>query len=728
MLRATALVLVGLALAAAPPAHARRKPSHDLLRVIAPVARGTAPAHPFVNVIVRFGSAADGSPADPTTFRARLGKTPLRLDPMVEDGKTVGMRGTIEPGLLKLGARRSNHLRLEVRTVAKPGRTKGSRDVDRIRFRAVEAENQAPTAHLLVASDVVFPDIPTQFDGSQSTDPESDLLTYVWDFGDGLPRSTDPQPRHAFPGGTEDVTVRLTVSDGDQSSTDQITLVGCPPLDPGKTPGTLQVTADQSLEFGAATAPSTRPFMVTNVATASESQLHVRIGVDGPGFVADPAELRLGPGEAAPISVTFTPGETGHHTAEIAVVACATNRDAVHVLVHGYAGDAPGKGPTLAAEPLFFNGIGFGAGVSMLLPSGQQVPANNVTHFCQVPLNGLGTGDVCLVDADCAANGGTCVQSSSVVFDPVDLCADGTGGVYLISDEGTFTDANPLDDTDTSVTILRQRFDANGSPIDTAIIARTTSDTTQIACDGTAAADGGRLFTAEARSVNLTQCFRDQQEQLAVTPKDGGSSPSVLLPRIDAVAGQEFCNGDLDAVADLAVTRDGSAVFASLIDSGLFQLRPTPRLITPDVSEAFLVHPDGNLIVVTATDTGTRGVLNVYKLFPEQAADGALRLADLAPCATFPIPNNRPPGSTLRTTLLGEHSFAVGRATLASLDGTVLVSFFSNGGLQAPPGQPAPLARQLRVQGVAAFASPAGADPCRPLGLISLDLIDQLAF
>jgi len=728
MFRASTLVLVGLTLAAAAPAHARRKASHDLLRVIAPVSRATAPAHPFVNVIVRFGVAADGSSADASTFRARLGKTALRLDPIVEDDKTVGMRGTIEAGLLKLGPRRTNRLRLEVRSVAKPGRPKGIRDVDRVRFRAVEAENQAPTARLLVGSDVVFPDISTRFDGAQSTDPESDLLTYVWDFGDGLPRATDPAPRHAFPSGTSDVTVRLTVSDGDKSSTDEVTLVSCPPLDAGKTPGALQVSAEQSLEFGARTTPATRTVTVTNLATTSESQLHLRIGVDGASFTADPTDLRLGPGEAAPVTITFTPGTTGHQSADVAVVACAANRDAVHVLAHGYAGEAPGNGPTLAAEPAFYNSFLFGEGVSLLLPSGQRLPANNFTHTCLMPQNGIGTGDACLVDADCAANGGTCVQSSSLIFDPIDLCADGTGGVYLMSDEGTFTDPMPIDDNDVSVTILRLQFDANGNKIDAGIVGRTTTDTTQIACDGTAVSAGGRLSTAEARTLTLNpQCFRDQLEQLLVTPKSGGSS-SALLTRIDAVAGQDLCNGDLDAVADLEVTRDGAAVFATLTDSGLYQLRPTPRFITPDVSESFQVHPDGSLIVVTATDTGTRGVLNVYKIFPDQAADGALRLADLTPCAILPIPNNRLPGSTSRSTLLGEHSFAVGRAAPGSLDGTVLVSFFSNGGLQAPPGQPAALSRQLRTQGVVAFASPAGSGACRPIGLISLDLLDQLVF
>src|SRR5262245_53176139 len=136
MLRAS-LSLLLVALAATSPAHAKRKNSNQLLHVIAPVARQTALAHPFVNVIVRFGALSDGTPPDPSTFHARVGKTPLALVPIVENGATVGMRGIIEPALLRLGPRRTNRLRLDVHAKPRPGKAKGMRDVDRVRFRAV---------------------------------------------------------------------------------------------------------------------------------------------------------------------------------------------------------------------------------------------------------------------------------------------------------------------------------------------------------------------------------------------------------------------------------------------------------------------------------------------------------------------------------------------------------------------------------------------------------------
>jgi glucose/arabinose dehydrogenase len=52
-----------------------------------------------------------------------------------------------------------------------------------------------------------------QFEGSGSTDPEDDSLTYDWDFGDGSPHSSEADPVHTYtdPGS---YTARLTVDDG----------------------------------------------------------------------------------------------------------------------------------------------------------------------------------------------------------------------------------------------------------------------------------------------------------------------------------------------------------------------------------------------------------------------------------------------------------------------------------------------------------------------------------
>jgi glucose/arabinose dehydrogenase len=52
-----------------------------------------------------------------------------------------------------------------------------------------------------------------QFEGSGSADPEDDLLTYDWDFGDGSPHSSEADPVHTYTDAGS-YTARLTVDDG----------------------------------------------------------------------------------------------------------------------------------------------------------------------------------------------------------------------------------------------------------------------------------------------------------------------------------------------------------------------------------------------------------------------------------------------------------------------------------------------------------------------------------
>jgi hypothetical protein len=123
--------------------------------------------------------------------------------------------------------------------------------------------------------------------------------------------------------------------------------------------------------------------------------------------------------------------------------------------------------------------------------------------------------------------------------------------------------------------------------------------------------------------------------------------------------------------------------------------------------------------VVTAEDQGPIGLLRVYKISPEQAVHGAPHLADLTPCARIEVPNNRlGDNPSQRLTFLS--SYAVGRAAAGSLDGLVLVSFFT------PPG--VALSPSLRIQGTVALESPAGQNTCTILGYVNLDALEQLTF
>jgi hypothetical protein len=750
------LVLVSAVLLFAARAEAVRDRHNDLMRIVSPTARGTIPAHPFVNVIVSFGAAANGALADPGTFRARIGNKdiPRKLDgegdqpnvflPVMEGGAIVGFRARLEPPLVRVG-KSTNRLRLQVRSVA-DGRTRrgARRDVDRVRFRATEATNQAPTGTVRPLG-AILPGINVAL-SADAVDPELDSLTYLWDFGDGT-TSTEPRPEYSFPNAQTDVTVRLTLSDGQTATEVSEKFLVCPPLETGRTPGVLNITGTDRLEFGSVplgTAAS-KTLTVTNGDSGPASQLRLRFGVDAATFAVTPSELTLGPGESAPLTVSFTPGTAGHSAAKLAAVACAANINAVQLLAHGVGGEAPG--PTFAGETLFFTdavpGV-LGTGTFGLLPSGQRIAVDSTASVCQAPENGAGTGDLCLSDRDCI-NGGTCLRSSTCIrgeregqpctrladcpngfcpaqtdFDPLDMCSDGQGSLFLLSDEGTFTDLNPVD-TELSGTVMRVDFDpATGARTAAEIIGRSTTQTSWMACDRIPGTSGGRVFLAEYHDVfGMPGCFRDGRESLTVLRKRSGVR-TVLASRIDAAEGLDECRDDYEPVEDLQVSADGTSIFASL-STGLFRVMPTALHITPDFNELFQLHPDGSIVIATATDQGSVGLIRVYRIAPEQAVNGAVRLGTTVPCATLSVPNNG--GRTVIN-----YPTALGRAAGGGNDATLIVSFLTTGGTSDRTGRTPVLSSKLRFQGTAAFSVPAGSSVCPSLGILNLDLMELLTF
>jgi len=714
----------------------KTRAANQLMHVVEPAGRGPVHAHPFVNVIVRFGY--DHGTPDPATFRARIGGvnvTPL-FEPLLENGTLAGLRAALGPALVSLG-RRANRLRLEVR--GKVGKRR-VRDVDRVRFVADDVPDEAPVAHAIAGSDVILPGVPVQFDALQSLDPDSDVLTYRWDFGDGT-SSTDPQPVHVFGPTTTDMLVQLTVDDGQLQGRDQVTLLACPPLCAGCTPGILKIESASALEFGGVPlgASATRTFTVRNVADTPTSDLHVRLGTNTAAFGLGTADLDLRANQSAPVDVSFAPDAPGHQSADVTLLACAANQAAVHLLTHGFGGAAPDTGPLPVADPVFYNTLT--SGTRGIHPDGSRFAADNSVHLCQAPNNGPGSGDACVTDGDCTG-GGTCLTTATCVrgdragetctsavdcpgglcpaavpLDPLKMCGDGEGGLYVMSDEGTYTDPDPnAGDDALSGTVLHVTFDPSGNRTGANIVYRTTANTAQLACDGVPAAAGGQIYIAEYRAVS-GNCFRTSREALVALRKSNGAK-TVLNPRIDAAEGLDACNDDYDPTDDLEVSRDGSTVFVAL-PNGVFRIRPTTLLMTPDIDDVFQVHPDGSVLIITTADRGPTGLLQLYKIPPEQAATGAPHLRDLTPCTTIAIPNNAAPGSTSRFTTFV--SYAVDPVAPGSADATVLVSFFAGGGSGVLP-------RNLLVQGTYAISSPAGSNTCTPIGLVNLEPLDQMVF
>lgn len=728
------VLIAGLALVAtAGPSIAKKVDRDTLVQVVAPLQRGEASAHPFVNVVVRFGASSNGADADPATFRARVGGhnvTDSFIDE-IANGKVIGKRAKLQEPDIQNGHKQK--LRLSVRSVPKQmgkGKPRVYRDTDVVRFKPVEGANGAPTARIAATSDVILGGIPIKFDGEQSLDPDGDELEYAWDFGDGT-TSTESKPTHSYEDTAVERVVTLTVSDGQITSAPvSVTLLPAPPCDDGTSPGRMHFDADAALEFGAVAPGSTgtKTFTVTNTDSQTGSQIKVSLGTDSPLFTLEPSEIALGPNESMPVTVTFTPAAIGHQSARIGAVACAAGTNTVAFLAHGYGGDAPDTGPTLATGPLYYSGLAPGVprfGMFGILPSGKRFDVDNSAKWC-VSGNNTGTRDLCYVDGDCQAAGEQCVATApiNVSFDPSDFCGDGLGNLFILSEDTVLDPSNS--DNEITGSVVRLKLDDDGNRTAQDVLKRISGTTTQIACDTITAGNGGTVYMAEYHYIESATCVRDARESLTGIRKGTGALQVIgNIDRIDAfeVPPLDICEDDYDPVTDLAVSADGSQVFMLPENGGIYRLRPTPLYIVQPNSPLFKtdrvqIGPDGALYYATASDSGTTGTLRLYKIFPEQAETGALSLDDLTPCATFSVPNNRPADKTQSYTIVT--SFAADRG---DADGktTVLVNFGALGGTDVAGSK-------LRVLGTAAFSSASGSASCTPLGLENLELYDFFSF
>ncbi|HMF03700.1 MAG TPA: PKD domain-containing protein, partial [Acidimicrobiia bacterium] len=634
---------------------------------------------------------------------------------------------------------------------------RGQRQIVRIRFHAEDRPNQPPTAILDSESRIIIPGFSIDFDASQSFDPEGDELTYAWDFGDGG-TSTDVSTSHVYPSDDRPMTVHLTVSDGQDTGTAAVTLNACPFPAGNYRPGVAEITASGplaqipgsgALEFGAVAPGSsaTLTFRVTNTepdlvdpndpSSVTPSLLVVCLADEGSAFTLTPSTsdqpLQLKAQESADITVTFAPTVAGHAAATLAVVTPKSTRQFAAFLAHGFGGSAPGPGPTQLAQPVLYTDV-FGK-VFGFLPNGTPINPNTDVYQCFV--NGQNEGDICTTDADCAPNGGTCPHqgtcfggdrngqpcttrgdcpnsqngcSSASLFDPAEMCSDGAGGLYLLSDDGAFTDPNPSPSGDElGVDVARVTLDDNGNTTSIAIIDHTTSDTVHFACDGLAASDGGRVFLAEDHQLDLGNCFRSEEESLVTVRKSDGTNQT-LLPRIDAVEGLSGCSDDIDNTTHLEVSSDGSQSFASFDSGGLWRLRPAPlQFLDSTYSEDFFrLHPDGSVVFVRLSNSNGTATINVFKVSPSQVATNALPVIALTPCGSFQLPNStQANGSPGRSRLDG---LWVGPPAAGSPDGTILVSVAASAVASDP----------LAVRATVAFASPANSSACSPIGVVNL--------
>lgn len=695
------------------------------MQVQQPNSAEPAAAHPFVNVIVHFGATSTGAAAEPSSFRAKLGPHPITtlFADEIEDGRVIGKRAALPQDIVNVkGAK--NLLKLRVRSDPKTdpkGRT--YRDSDKVKFPAQVVPNTPPVAAANASAGVVTPGVAIVFDATGSHDDDLDPLTYSWDFGDGA-TAADKIASHVYTATDAARIATLTVSDGQATASEQLTLLPPPPeCDGNVLPGVLRVDGTESLDVGAVAlgAAGTRTFAVHNDGDPA-SQIKLRIEVTGPGFSVDPTDVTLDAGASMPITLRFAPSSAGHVAGQVTIVPCADAAQApVPLLAHGFGGTAPGTGPTLAAAPLFVNdGL-----LKALLPDGSRATVNLAAGHCQ-RATGISTHDLCLAERDCGVQAESCQPSRGPIdtFDPVDFCGDGQGYLYVLAPNSVLdnSDTNPI-----TGSLVRFRLGGDGAVTERQILRRVTEDTEQMACDRNAPTSGGNVFLAERHPVpDRDACIRDARESLTAVRKTNGNGNVVgNIDRIDQFENPplDACDDDISGVEHLEVGADGGSAFFTGEDSGgIYRLRPTPLQILQStpllITERFQLHSTGALLYATTTDVGSSSRVNLYEILPEQAETGALRIEDLTPCATYALPSQRAAGSTRRASMVA--SFASGPAAAPAGDGIVLVNV-------ADPDLDR-LRDPLGIRATVAFALPASGAGCSALGVVNLDVFGAMRF
>src|SRR6185436_7072260 len=158
----------------------------------------------------------------------------------------------------------------------------------------------------------------------------------------------------------------------------------------------------------------------------------------------------------------------------------------------------------------------------------------------------------------------------------------------------------------------------------------------------------------------------------------------------------------------LATTGAGDPMFVGFDLGGIWRYddRNGHRAVVSGISspDDLAVHPDGALMFATATESGTRTTVNLYKVSAARVASGPVSFAALAPCATHSLPDN---GGRLFVV-----SLAVG---VAADDPQAAVALVALGASNEAQGDVLP--RELAPQGTIAFTVPSGAaDTCASVG------------
>lgn len=95
--------------------------------------------------------------------------------------------------------------------------------------KVIHALNRIPHADFRISPFGAPRDYPVQFDASESYDPDGEIVSYLWDFGDGV-TAEGMNVEHIFPRQQTEYLVTLTVVDDDgavNNSVRTVVVLGC---------------------------------------------------------------------------------------------------------------------------------------------------------------------------------------------------------------------------------------------------------------------------------------------------------------------------------------------------------------------------------------------------------------------------------------------------------------------------------------------------------------------
>jgi len=438
----------------------------------------------------------------------------------------------------------------------------------------IAGENQIPVADA-GADQSVFVGDPVQLDGTGSSDPDGDPLSYAWSFASqpaGSTASLD-DPAGATPSFTPDApgdyVIELVVSDGfDPSAPDSVT-VSAAPLVVANQPPVLDPVGDQTVALG-----STLSLQLT----ASDPD------GDALSFLATPLPLPAGAGlDGAAGLFTFTPDEDDVGVIALTfIVSDGALTDSESVLIT-VTGAAPG-------DPTVFTALVLDANAAAL---GQNVPVEGATVS-------LLSGGSAVTDANGLFTLTAAAAGDQVVaIDASTANAAPDGSAYAGLQESVLIFAEVINNRDP---FYLARVDAAGC----AQVFAGSPTTVQNASLGVAlAVDADAAFNADASAFTGELCLSDYPAAVPLAALPDFVSPCQLVS-IEP-AGVTFDPAAAVTLPNLDGLPAGTPVdiWALDPDSGLFA-----------IVGAGAVNPGGADIATTAGGIATAGIVFALPAVP----------------------------------------------------------------------------------------------------------------